>query len=252
MVIKPIKTRRLLPPKDDLRAVIRASLKRLPEKSIFVVTSKVVAIAQGRCLPIISRKKDELIIEEADAYLSRDFVPGGYVMHTLKENIFIPSSGIDESNANGYYILWPKDSNGVAADIQRWLRKTYKVKECGVLITDSHTIPLRRGVVGISLGSFGFEPLHDYRHEPDLFGRTFKFSQANYVDSLAAAAVVVMGEGSECTPLALITDVSFLRFTNKPFRPRDKTKTLDIPLEEDLYGPFLANAPWKKGGRGKK
>ena len=108
MIIKTIKTKVLKTPQDDLLETISKSIKSLQEKSIVVITSKVVSIWQGRCVPIGNIKKDDLVIKEADFYLPKEFVPGAWCMHTLKNNIFIPSAGIDESNANGYYILWPK------------------------------------------------------------------------------------------------------------------------------------------------
>ncbi len=52
MIIKPIKTRILNPPKDDLLQAMAASVKSLPEKSILVITSKVISIWQGRCVPM--------------------------------------------------------------------------------------------------------------------------------------------------------------------------------------------------------
>ena len=52
MIIKTVKTRILKPPKDDLLEVISQSIKSLPEKSIVVITSKVVSIWQGRCVPM--------------------------------------------------------------------------------------------------------------------------------------------------------------------------------------------------------
>jgi F420-0:gamma-glutamyl ligase len=74
------------------------------------------------------KDKDKLIIKEAEKYLPRSFVPGEWVIHTLKNNIFIPTSGIDESNANGHFILWPKNPKRSAEKIRNWLKKKYKVK----------------------------------------------------------------------------------------------------------------------------
>src|SRR3989344_4516367 len=157
MIIKPIKTRPLLPPKDDLLGALSKSIKSLKEKDIVVITSKVVSIWQGRCVPVSQvHDKDSLVMAEADKYLPRVMAPGALVMHTIKDNIFIPSAGIDESNADGHYILWPKNSKLVARELWKWLRNKYKVKKLGVIITDSHTIPLRWGVLGISLAYYGF------------------------------------------------------------------------------------------------
>ena len=109
MNVRPIRTGIFCPPQHDLFSEISKAVKKIPEQSILVITSKVVSIWQGRCIPSsLVADKDSLIISEADKYLPRENVPGKWVMHTIKNNLFIPSSGIDESNANGHFILWPE------------------------------------------------------------------------------------------------------------------------------------------------
>lgn len=252
MIIKPIKTRVLTPPQDDLLACLAESIKSVKERSIIVVTSKVVSIWEGRCIPSENVKdKDELIRKEADHYLERDIAPEALVMHTIKNNIFIPSAGIDESNAKNHYILWPKDSGESAKRIWKWVRNKYNVHEVGVVISDSHTIPARRGAMGISLGYYGFNPLRDYRGTPDLFGRELKMSQTDVADGLAAAAVLVMGEGKEGTPIAVIEDIPSIEFVEgeKKFR---KGEEFELKSKYDLYWPLFSAVRWKKGGGGKK
>ncbi len=111
--------------------------------------------------------------------------------------------------------------------------KAYKVKDLGVLITDSRLFPLRAGVVGVALGYAGFRGIRDYRGKPDLFGRKLKMTQTDIADGLATAAVVSMGEGRECRPLALVTGAE-IDFTDKVNR-----KELLIPLEDDMYIPMF-------------
>lgn len=240
----------VMPPKDDLYGVIRAALPKMPEQSVLLVTSKIVSIGEGACAPMAAvKRKDDLIKREADFYLP--WVPNiPWVMHTIKNNLFIPTAGIDESNGNGYYILWPRNPKRSAKKFYDWVRKTYRVRDVGVIITDSHTIPLRRGVMGISLAHYGFAPLNDYRDKKDLFGRGFTMTQTNVADGLAAAAVLAMGEGNEATPLAMATDLPFVRFTDKPIRSRRKFSSFEIKTDEDLYYPLLSAARWKKGGGG--
>lgn len=253
MIIKPVKTRKFRPPRDDLEELLTSSLPQLSENTVVAVASKIVSIGEGRCISRDRIKdKDKLIIEEADKYLPRDQVPGRWVMHTLKNNIFIPSAGIDESNANGYYILWPKNPTKSAQKIGQFLRKKYRLKNLGVIITDSHSVPLRRGVLGISLAHWGFEPIRDYRGTKDIFGKKLVFSQTNLPDGLAAAAVVVMGEGQEQTPLVIITDLAGLKFISRPFRPRGPFSSFVVKLQEDMYRPFLYAVKWRKGRGGKR
>ena len=251
MLIQPIKTRILHPPQDDLLAVIKKVLPRMRERSVLVITSKVVSIWQGRCIPKSTfPDKDELIKKEADFYLPREATPHGWVMHAIKHNIFIPSAGIDESNSGEYYTLWPSNPKSTAKTLWQWLRKTYGVRKIGIIISDSHSIPLRRGMIGFALAYHGFTPLKEYRGTKDLFGRDMKITQANFPDALASAAVLAMGEGKESMPLAVIRDIPALKFTSHPYKPRRAHSSFEIKTKEDLYYPLLSSVPWKKGGRG--
>ena len=246
MIVKAIKTRPFLPPKDDLFSIIKESIFEIKEGSIIVITSKVVSIGEGVCIKTDNTKieKDSLIKREADLYIFRDKKIEGSVMLTIKDNILIPSSGIDESNANGYYILWPKKPFESAKKIYKFIKKTYGLKAFGVIISDSHTTPLRTGIMGIGLAYYGFNPLRDYRGKKDIFGRKLKMSQTNIVDSLSAAAVYKMGEGAEQTPIAIIEDAGNIEFTEKDF---SKSNPLRISIDEDIYSPLLKSAEWHKG-----
>ena len=155
---------------------------------------------------------------------------------TIKHGLLIPSAGIDESNSeNGDYILYPKDPFASARRLCQAIKEKLKLKNFGIILTDSHTHPLRRGVTGIALAYDGFFPWKNLIGEPDLYGRKMKMTSVNVVDSLAVAAVFVMGEAAEQQPLALI-ETNDVVFTDKAPQPED----IRIPLEEDLYGPLIA------------
>ena len=62
MLVKAIKTRPLIPPQDNLLSVIKESIFEIKEKSIIVITSKVVSIWRGDCVEISQiEDKDSLI-----------------------------------------------------------------------------------------------------------------------------------------------------------------------------------------------
>ncbi len=245
----------MLPPKDNLLSLIKESFLankiKIKEESIIVITSKIVAIAQGRCVKIdqtLNKEeqrivKDKLIKKEADFYIDRKYVPKQLVTLTIKNNILIPTSGIDESNANGFYILWPDNLFLEAKKIYQSIKKEFKIKKFGIIISDSHTTPLRAGVSGIGLSYYGFYPLRDYRGSKDIFGRKLKMTQTNIVDSLADIAVFEMGEGKEQTPIVIIENVKNIKFGF------DSTKKdpLKIVREEDIYYPLIKNIKWSKG-----
>lgn len=75
-------------------------------------------------------------------------------------------------------------------------------------------------------------------------------TQTNIPDALAAAAVMIMGEGAERTPLAIVTDVPWIKFTEHPRRSKKSFSSFDIPIKEDLYYPLLSGMKWKKGKGG--
>ena len=118
----------------------------------------------------------------------------------------------------------------------------------GVLITDSTTRPLRRGVTGVALAHSGFAAIEDYVGRPDIFGHPLTVTKANIRDGLAAAAVLVMGEADEQTPLAVIADLPFITFQERD-PTAEELAFLHISLEEDLYAPLLTRAPWQAGGQ---
>ena len=232
MIIRPIKTR-VFHEGDDLFTFITDYFKKLPEKSVIVVTSKIVALAEKRTAVAENvQTKEKLIRAESDLA-----IPTKYVWLTVKDGMAMSSAGIDESNANGKLILLPKDSFKTARFLRDKLRQKYGVRHLGVLIIDSRTIPLRAGIIGVAIGYAGFRGVKDYRGMPDIFGRKFKFSRTNVADSLATAAVFVMGEGNEQQPLAIIEKTP-IEFCDKIHR-----KELHIDIQDDMYRPLFSKLP---------
>jgi coenzyme F420-0:L-glutamate ligase len=232
MITRPIKTY-IFQEGDDLFAFIKDYFKKIPEKSVIVVTSKIVALAEKRTAVVENIKTKEKLIRAESEFA----VPTKYVWLTVKDGMVMASAGIDESNAKGKLILLPKDSFKTARFLRDRLREHYGVRHLGVLITDSRTIPLRAGVTGVALGYAGFRGVKDYRGTSDIFGRKFKFSRTDVADSLAAAAVFVMGEGSEQQPLAIIEKVP-IEFCDKIHR-----KELHIDIKDDMYRPLFLKLP---------
>ena len=245
MITTPIKTHKVTPEDKDIFALLKKYLLPLKERSVVAVTSKVVAICEGRVVKMEGVDKDALVKDEVEYYLPKEENKYNFFL-TVKDTIMIASGGIDESNGNGYYILWPKNSQESANSIREFLVQEYGLSEVGVIITDSKTTPLRRGVTGVTLAHSGFSALNDYIDKPDIFGRHLHVTKANIADGLAGAAVLVMGEGSEQTPLAILTDLPFVTFQKRNPNAEELTD-LKIPMEEDIYASILTRAPWKKG-----
>jgi dihydrofolate synthase / folylpolyglutamate synthase len=254
MVVTPIKTRSITVDDKDIFSVLDEYLQDIPEKTVVAITSKIVSICEGRVVPIeraeggaqsAKRQKDELIEEEAQWYLHRSESKYN-VSFAVRDNILAPSAGIDESNGNGYYILWPENPQESANKIRENIANRLSLREIGVIITDSKTTPMRWGVTGLALAHSGFQAVNNYIGKKDLFGREFEYEKVNVMDSLAASAVYVMGEGAESTPLAIVTDIPLIVFQDRN-PTEEELKSLTITLEDDIYSPFLKNAPWRRG-----
>ena len=229
----PIKTRVVHPPKDEIWDVLD-NLPPLQEKDILFITSKIMAIHQGRCVPCARTDKRDLIQREASYYLPYRHALGFNVNLTITNNILIAAAGIDASNADNHYILWPQDVDELCREIREFLCKKNKNHDLGVISTDSHTTPLRYGVTGITIGLAGVEPVRDFRGKKDLFGRELLMTQVNEVDALSAMAVLLMGESDEATPIVLLRGYDKIKFNADA-----SMKDFKIPPEADLYRPLL-------------
>lgn len=242
MKISPIRTHPIQAG-ESLDEILDQYLTFVTEGMIIAITSKIISLCQGRIVPKDSVKnKFELIKREADAHLSEQ--EGLYNAHlTIKHQILIPSAGIDESNGDKVYILYPENSQQTAAEIWRHVRQKHRLDKLGVIITDSHTTPLRKGVTGIALGWCGFEPLYSYVGKPDIFGYPLRVTQINVIDALATSAVFIIGEGAEQTPMALIEDAPKVQFSSRPPTSKEE-QMIRISLEEDIYAPLLRGVNW--------
>lgn len=247
MKLTPIKTP-IIKKDDDLWQIIDRAFTSLPEASVVAVTSKIISLCQGQAVPKVGEKYD-LVKKEADLYLDRDLSIHRMAL-AIKNNFLAVNAGIDESNADNHFLLWPKDLQETTNQIWERLKRKFRLSRLGVIVTDTHSFPLRLGVIGTCLTHCGMRALNDRRGEKDLFGREERVTQVNVVEGLAVAAVLVMGEVAEQTPLCLIQGAKMVQFQNRP--PTEKELAdLRLTMENDIYGPILSAVPWQKGGSGK-
>ncbi len=246
MEILPIRVRPLRAPQDDIRTAFAASRLKLKDGDIVAVSSKVVSISEGRTVLVEGTDKEKLVENEADWFIRTD--SSKYRRRfTIAKGAMAGSAGIDQSNGNGYYVLYPTHPFVSAKRLRAWLIKTYGVKKIGVIITDSTSIPMRRGAIGFALSWDGFVPLRDYRNKKDIFGREFKVEVANIADGLAAAAVVSMGEGDEQTPVAVIRGAT-VEWGNR----KTKEPLITAAPKDDMFAPLLfMSKGWRRGRSGR-
>ena len=247
MLVTAYKLRKLIPPQDDLFVALKESRLSFKEGDIVCISSKIVSIDEGRCVPVEGTDKEKLMPSEADWYFKASSAARWRRFFTIARGLMIGSAGVDESNGSGHYILFPKDPFASAKKLRAKLCKEYGLQKLAVIITDSTSSMMRRGAVGVALSWDGIDPLRDYRGTKDLFGRTIQIEMANLIDSLAAAAVLEMGEGSEQTPIAVIRGAKNISYKN---RPAQKDQLMVDP-EDDVFAPLVWNGKWKKGGGGR-
>ena len=211
----------LIKPGDDLADKLEKAMNdadlALQDGDILVVSESTLATAEGRLVylenvepsPLARLMADryekdpremQLILEESDQIVGG--IPG--VVLTLREGFLYPNAGIDNSNAPpGSVVLFPSDPLASACQIRKRLAKGRSI---AVIIGDSRTHPLRLGCVGVALACAGLDAVEDARGQKDLFGRELKITRKAVADNLVSAAQIVMGEGDEGIPAAIIRD----------------------------------------------
>ncbi len=225
MNVRAVKTR-VFKEGDALIEFIAQHVPGIKDGSILVVASKIVALAEGAVVQLANKKAKEKLIR-AESEWQEQVLPEWWL--TVRDGTVVVNAGIDDSNAGGNTILLPKDSFASAQTLRKKLMKAYGVKKLGVIITDSRVAPLRAGVTGVALGYAGFKGVRDYRGKKDIFGRKLVVTQTNVADSLATAATLLMGEGSERQPLAVIENAPVA------WTGRVSKGELSIPMEQDMY-----------------
>ena len=198
-------------PGDDLVAMFYAARPSLEPGDILIVTQKIVSKAEGRLVRLDSvrptpraleiaeaMEKDpalvELVIQESQELIRQE---RGVLISRTHHGFVCANAGIDLSNVDGgdTACLLPKDPDGSARRLYEGLRQRLGFA-VPVLISDSFGRPWRQGITNITLGSFGLEPLLDYRGQRDAAGLEMKATVTAVADSLAAATELVVGKST--------------------------------------------------------
>lgn len=220
MIVYPIQAE-LARPEDSIPELLFKAVakKRIHLKTgdIVGISSKIVGIAENRIRYLESvgpaskakslARKYSLTAAFAQAVLDEaDMVVGGVkgALLTVKNGDAVANAGIDRKNApEEAVVLWPRNADLSARNIRRSIRRR-SGKNVGVVIVDSRVSPLRLGTTGFAIGCAGFRAIEDVRGRVDLFGRRIEITVRAIADGIAAAAQLVMGEGSERIPFALV------------------------------------------------
>jgi coenzyme F420-0:L-glutamate ligase / coenzyme F420-1:gamma-L-glutamate ligase len=247
--ILPITGLPLIQPGDDLPRLLVEALRRLGwgfrDKDVLVVGQKAVSKSEGRLVTLTSvrpskraqtvskktgRKPEfvQIVLNDTKKIVRQDKMA---LIVTTKHGWTCLNAGVDKSNVKGdlNYVLLPKVPDASARKIRNQIRRLTG-RNIGVIITDTHSRPFRLGQVEETIGIAGMKPLADYRGQKDLFGYQLKFKNVAVSDEIAAAAELVMGQGREKTPAAIIRGLKRIQF-------QDNAKSSDLtgPAREDLF-----------------
>ena len=225
LTIHPLKNIPLIEAGDNLADLIVEALGDAGiepvDGDILVLAQKIVSKSEGRRVLLADidpsaaavrlageTDKDprlvELILRESSAVVRS--APGVIIVrHRL--GVVSANAGIDQSNidhADGECaLLLPENPDLSALRLREALQQEF-CKNLGVIVSDSMNRPWRLGTVGYAIGSAGITVLEDRRGDMDIFGRELHVTMSNHADSIATAAMLVMGETSERVPAALV------------------------------------------------
>jgi coenzyme F420-0:L-glutamate ligase/coenzyme F420-1:gamma-L-glutamate ligase len=212
-----------------LRAV-RAAGHELADGDVLAVTSKVVAKAEGRVVPLphaeVERERvhREVVAAETVRVIARR---GTMVITETKQGVVGANALIDESNAGGdVLVLLPEDPDASAARLRQALADL-DGHDVAVVVTDTLGRPWRRGQTDVAVGVAGMGALEDYRGRLDADGRMLEVTEVAVPDEVAAAADLVKRKLSR-VPAALLRGVP---------RPSGDGRARDLvrPAAEDLF-----------------
>lgn len=200
----------------DLVDLIVTALERqglvLAAQDVVVVTSKIVARAEGRTVRLDTVSPStramelaastggdpriiELVLAESSA-ISR--VGPGLLIVRHRLGFVCANAGIDRSNIDdGCVLLLPLDPDASAERLRAGLAARFGNVPIGLVLSDSHGRAFRLGTVGVAVGVAGLPALCDHRGDPDLNGRVLQYTITAFADQIAALGDLVAGQADE-------------------------------------------------------
>jgi coenzyme F420-0:L-glutamate ligase / coenzyme F420-1:gamma-L-glutamate ligase len=214
-------------PGDDLARHIADSAAHtgvvLEDGDVLVVAQKVVSKAEGRvvCLADVSpsafarslareRSMDarmaELVLRESRSIVRMN---ERVIITETHHGLICANAGIDQSNIpqDGCVSLLPRDPDVSASSLRGALRERLGI-DVAVIISDTFGRPWREGLTNVAIGLAGINPLDDFRHQCDDYGRRMRATVLASADELATAAGLIMRK-TRRLPVVLITGFVF-------------------------------------------
>jgi coenzyme F420-0:L-glutamate ligase/coenzyme F420-1:gamma-L-glutamate ligase len=192
---------------DDLPALLLRAIPDAQDGDILVVSSKIVAKAEGRMIAAADR--EQAITDETVRVVATRASSTG-VTRIVENSLGIvqAAAGVDASNVPaGHVLLLPVDPDASARRIAEAFRD--RGSRVGVLVTDTLGRPWRVGQTDAAIGAAGVRVVDDLRGTRDAAGRPLDVTVPAVADELAAAADLVKGKAASL-PVAVVRGLGHL------------------------------------------
>ncbi len=208
----------------------------LADGDVVVVTSKIVAKAEGQVIAADSR--DAAIDAETVRVVASKATPRGVTrIVETRHGLVLAAAGVDASNVEaGHVVLLPVDSDASARSIRAAVVAATG-KRVAVIVTDTMGRPWRMGVGDVAIGCAGLAPLDDHTGRVDGFGRTLEMTVVAVADEVAAAADLVKGK-IDGSPVAVVRGLA----AHVTDEDGPGAAAMIRPLDEDLFTLGTAEA----------
>jgi coenzyme F420-0:L-glutamate ligase/coenzyme F420-1:gamma-L-glutamate ligase len=239
---------------DDIAKLIVETCEKneviLQEGDIIVVAQKIFSKAEGRVIgvrhvvPSAEAKKLSKVTGKSSKFVELVLRETKRVLKATREIFLVEdkrglvciNAGIDKSNIEGSenFALLPEDPDCSAGDCRSKL-EGLTGKKLAVVICDTYSRPFRRGQVNFAIGVSGLSLFRDYRGKKDLFGHVLRVKNVAVVDEVAAAAELLMGQGTEAVPVVIIRGLK----DSVELLGNGSVSKLRISEDEDLFKGVL-------------
>lgn len=178
-------------PGDDLAAALLAAFTgecALADGDVLVVTSKVVAKAEGR---VRAGDRGEALAEETRRVVA---VRGATSIVRNRLGLTMAAAGIDASNvAAGSIVLLPEDPDASARRLRARVLAEAGVN-VAVVVTDTAGRAWRDGQTDIAIGAAGLRVAESFAGRTDAYGNELAVTLPAVADEIAGAAELAQGK----------------------------------------------------------
>ena len=172
---------------DDLAALL-TELVALADGDVVLVTSKVVAKAEGR---VVAGTREQLLAGETVRVVARR---GPTTIVRTRHGLTMAAAGIDASNVEpGHVVLLPVDPDASARRLRARLTGLTG-RTVAVVVTDTAGRAWRHGQTDLAVGAAGLRVLDDHAGRLDSHGTELAVTAPAVADELAGAAELVQGK----------------------------------------------------------